>query len=59
MARAADQDLEPVGPATQRVLLVIGEMNDAVARPQLVDLLVLPREPRTAEHEDDLLGGAV
>ena len=59
MPRPADQHLEPVGAAAQRVLLVIGEVDDAVAGAQLVDLLVLPGEARPAEHEDDLLGGAV
>ena len=42
--RAVDQDVEPVRPASQRVLLVVGQMDDAVAGPELVDLLVLPRQ---------------
>ena len=41
------------------MLLAIGEMDDAVPGPQLVDLLVLPGEARPAEDEDDLLGGSV
>ena len=59
MPRPVDQDLEPVRAAAQRVLLVIREVDDAVTGPQLVDLLVLPGEARAAEHEDDLLRGAV
>ena len=59
VSRAVDQHLEPVGPAPERVLLVVGQMDDAVAGPELVDLLVLPRETGSAEDVDDLLGGAV
>ena len=58
-ARPVDQHLEPVRTAAQRVLLVVREVDDAVPRPELVDLLVLPGETGAAEHEHDLLRGAV
>ena len=59
MPRPADEHLEPVRASPERVLLVVGQVDDAVARPELVHLLVLPGEARPAEHEDDLLGRAV
>ena len=59
MPRPVDQDLEPLRTTSQRVLLVVGEMDDTIARPDLVHLLVLPRQARAAEDEHDLLGRAV
>jgi hypothetical protein len=59
MACSEDQHVEPVGPSPQRVLLVVGEMDDAIAGADVVDLLVLPREARPPEDEDDLLRGTV
>src|SRR6476469_9045255 len=59
MPRPANQHLEPVGPAAQRVLLLVCPVDDAVARAELVHLLVLPGEARTAEDADDHLGRSV
>ena len=55
MPRAEDQVVEPVGPALEAVLEVVGDLDDRVARPHLADLLVLPEKARAAEDEGDLL----
>jgi hypothetical protein len=44
MPRPVDEHLEALGAAAERVLLVVGEVHDAVAGPDLEHLLVLPRE---------------
>src|SRR5215210_5047099 len=54
MPRPVDEHVEAIRPSTERVLLVVCEMDDAVAGAKLIDLLVLPRETRAAEDEDDL-----
>ena len=46
MARAEDDVLEPFGPGDERVLEVVGLVDDAVERPHLVHVAVLPREAR-------------
>ena len=57
--RAEDDVLEPVRPRDERVLELGRAMDDAVAGAHLVDLLVLPVEPRAREHVVDLLRRAV
>ena len=50
-----DDVLEPVGPALERVLEVVRDLDDRVAGTDLADRLVLPEEARAREHERDLL----
>ena len=59
MTRPEHEGVEPVGAATESVLLVVGQVHDAVSGPDLVALLVLPRQAGPAEDVDELLGGAV
>ncbi len=59
VARAEDEVLEPVGPGDERVLHLVRPVDDAVERPHLVHVAVLPREARAGEDEVELLGGAV
>src|SRR6266511_1237939 len=54
-AHAVDEDVEPVLAAAKGVRLAAGPVDDAVALADLVDLAVLPRDPRAPEHVDDLL----
>ncbi len=53
--RAEHEVVEPFRAGDERVLVLVGAVDDTVARPYLVHLLVLPREPRAAEHEVQLL----
>src|SRR5436305_3375748 len=59
VAPAEDEVLEPVGSRNERVLVVVGAVDDAVARPDLMDVAVLPREAGAGEHEEELLRRAV
>ena len=59
VARAVHEVLEPVGPRDERVLVLVGPVNDAVARANLVDVAVLPGEPRAGEDVKDLFRGSV
>src|SRR5579885_1927387 len=59
VARAVDQHVEALLSGAQRVLLVVGDVDDAVAGADLVHLAVLPGEPVAAQDVDDLLGDAV
>src|SRR5581483_5156159 len=59
VARPEDEELEPVVACDKRVLEVVGGMDHAVVRAKLVDVAVLPCEPRPGEDVVDLLGGAV
>ena len=59
VARAEDEVLEAVRAGDEGVLVLVGAVDDAVARTYLVHLLVLPCEPRAGEHEVQLLGRAV
>jgi hypothetical protein len=52
---AEREHVEAVVAGAERVLLVARAMDDAVRRPDLVDLVVLPREPGAAEDVEDLL----
>src|SRR5439155_7941696 len=58
-ARAEGEHVEAVVTAAERVCLVEVLVDDAVARPDLVRLLVHPRDARAAEDVEDLLGLAV
>ena len=49
----------PSAPGDERVLELVRAVDHAVARPELVDVPVLPREARACEDEVDLLGGSV
>ena len=51
--------LEPVGAGDEGVLVMVGALDDAVARTDLVHLAVLPGEPGAGEDVVDLLRGAV
>src|SRR5581483_6982151 len=57
--RPEDEVLEPFRPGDERVLEVVGRVDDAIVRPNLVHLAVLPREPGAAEDEEVLLRRAV
>ena len=59
MARAEDEELEPVGAGDERVLHLVRAVDDAVERPHLVHVSVLPREPGAGEDEVELLRRAV
>ena len=59
MARAEDEELEPVRPGDERVLHLVRAVDDAVERPHLVHVSVLPREPGAGEDEVELLRRAV
>ena len=59
MPGAEDEVVEAFRPRDERVLELVGAVDDAIAGPDLVHLLVLPREPGAREHVVDLLGGAV
>src|SRR5205823_2761112 len=54
-ALAEREHVEPVRPPDQRVRLLPDPVDDAVARPDLVRLPVLPGETRAAEDVEDLL----
>ena len=59
VAGAEDEVVEPVGAGDERVLVVVGSVDHAVAGPDLVHVAVLPGEPRPFEDVEDLLGCAV
>src|SRR5262249_26110241 len=59
VARPEDEILETFGPGDERVLGLVGAVDDTVERTDLVPLAVLPRQTRAGEDEEDLLGGAV
>lgn len=42
MTRPEHDHVEAFGPASQRVLVMVGDLDDAVAGAELADLLVLP-----------------
>src|SRR5947208_3455317 len=54
-----DEVVEPIRASLERVLEVVGDLNDRVAGANLEDGLVLPEQPRAAEDVVDLLGTAV
>ncbi len=49
------EHLEPVGARAQRVCLPLRKMDEDVVRAYLVDLAVLPGDPRAGQDEEDLL----
>ena len=59
VTRAESEVLEPLLARDERVLVLVGAVDHTVARSYLVDVPVLPGEPRAGEHEEDLLGGRV
>src|SRR4051794_4109217 len=59
MPRAVDQELETVGTGDERVLEVVGGLDDAIERADLVHLAVLPGEAGAGEDEVNLLRRAV
>src|SRR5581483_4977637 len=59
VARPEHEILEPFRPGDEGVLVLIGAMDDAVARLHLVHLAVLPGEPGAGEHVVELFGRAV
>src|ERR671911_469257 len=54
MPRPEHEVRDPVRSRDERVLHLIRAVDDAVARPHLVDLLVLPSQPGAFEHVIDL-----
>ena len=50
-----DDHVEPTGAAAQRVRPAFGPVHDAVLGVHRICLAVLPQQPLTAEHEEDLL----
>ena len=59
MARPEREEVEPVRPRDERMLVVARALDDAVEGPYLVHSAVLPGEPRAGEDEEELLGRAV
>ena len=59
MARSEDEVVEPVGAALERVLVVVGDLDDRVSGSNLADCLVLPEQTGAAEDVVDLLGAPV
>jgi hypothetical protein len=57
--RPEDEEIEAVRAGDERVLQLVGALDDAVARADLVDDVVLPGKASSAEDVVDLLGGAV
>src|SRR5205823_4562634 len=53
MARAEDEVIQPLRPRDECVLEMVGLMDDAVERPNLVHLAVLPSEARAGEDKED------
>src|SRR5205823_9104819 len=56
---AVREHVEALRACPERVRLRVAPVHQAVARPDLVRAAVLPRQARAAEHEEDLLRGAV
>ena len=56
---AEDEVVEPIGPALERVLVVVGDLDDGVPRSNLADRLVLPEQSGAAEHVEDFLREAM
>jgi hypothetical protein len=59
VTRPEDEVLEAVGPGDECVLHLVRVVDDAIERPHLVHLSVLPGEARPREDEVELLGRAV
>src|SRR5205823_13493700 len=59
IVRSVDEVVESVGARHERVLQLVRALHDAVARTNLVHLLVLPHEAGSAEDVVQLFRGAV
>src|SRR3954454_11688232 len=59
MPRPEDEVLETLGPGNEGVLVLVGPVDDAVARAHLVHVLVLPREAGAGDDVVELLRRAV
>jgi hypothetical protein len=55
LALSEGQDVEPSGAGSERVRLLLGKMDEAIAFSYLVDLPILPRDAGPPEHVKDLL----